>query len=409
MNTKILFFISTITFTSQVMATPADDLAFYTLPQTAKPGKHGEIIRTEQIKTDIPNAKAWKVLYWSTTIDNKTVPVSGMIIAPAKPSSAKSSPIITWGHGTAGIPRRCAPSLVTNPASDAKFYYLPNSDSEIDYGIPGLSEMIASGYVVAATDYNGLGAPGIHQYLIGNTEARNMLDAAIVARQLTGASKQTVAIGWSQGGQASVWVAQISEYAGGKINLVGAVSLAPVNALAEIKVMEKMTSKGEKLRPVSAAERMMGWYAMTVAYPELKLSDVLTPLGVEFFKQASKTQCNHQMGDTLAYLEEYKGDTVRKDPQNQDAWLKRYAENALGNIPAKVPLAVYQGDADLAVFPSATSAYVQQACASGIKISYTLYPGVDHIGLSAKAKSDFLKWIADRLAGKPAPVTCSPK
>lgn len=71
------------------------------------------------------------------------------------------------GHGTSEIARHCAPSLAPNPAQDAKFFYFPNSSAKFDIGVPGLTEMTAAGNVVATTDYNGLGAPGINHYLIG--------------------------------------------------------------------------------------------------------------------------------------------------------------------------------------------------------------------------------------------------
>jgi hypothetical protein len=41
----------------------------------------------------------------------------------------------------------------------------------------GLADILAKGYVVVATDYPGLGTPGIHPYLIGISEARAVLDS----------------------------------------------------------------------------------------------------------------------------------------------------------------------------------------------------------------------------------------
>lgn len=387
----------------------AKDAAFYDPPASAKQGKHGDIISAVEIPSGVANSRAWKVLYWSTTIGNESVPVSGLVVAPNGSVPAGARPVVTWGHGTAGVPRNCAPSMVDNPARDAMFYFLPDSPAAIDFGIPGLSQMIAAGYVVAATDYNGLGAPGIHQYMIGATEARNVLDAAVAAQHLpeAGAGSRTVVMGWSQGGQAAVWAAQLADYAAGSANVLGAVALAPVNSMEQIKVFERMSASGQQLRAMSAVERAMGWYAMTTVYPELKLSDVLTPVGMEFFAEAVKAgQCNHHMGDSYSYTEGYKGPIARNKPVNPDAWLKRYEENSLGNMPAQVPVAVYQGDDDVAVAPAATAAYVDKACASGTTIAYAHYKDTDHIRLSARAQADFLGWIAGRFAGEPAPTSC---
>jgi hypothetical protein len=48
---------------------------------------------------------------------------------------------------------------------------------QIDYGIPGAKNWINAGWVVAATDYQGLGTPGIHQYSVNRT---NAIDAVTI-------------------------------------------------------------------------------------------------------------------------------------------------------------------------------------------------------------------------------------
>jgi pimeloyl-ACP methyl ester carboxylesterase len=342
-------------------------------------------------------------------VDTQFVPVSGLVIAPDTKGPDDGRPVVTWAHGTSGLPRNCAPSLVDNPAQDAKFYFLTDSDAQMDFGVPGLTQLIAKGYVVVATDYQGLDGPGVHQYLIGETEGRNVLDAALAVRQIpqANAGAQAIAMGWSQGGQAAVWAAQLTDYLS-DVKLVGAVALAPVNSLEQSRVFEQMVAAGAKLKPMSSVERGMAWYAMTVAFPELKLSDVFTPVGVDFYAQSIKVgQCNHHMGDAYAYTEGYLGPIVRTDLANQDAWSRREAQEALGVVPAKTPVAVFQGDQDTAVAPAATEAYVKSGCTAGAVIAYTAYKGVDHIRLAAKAEPDFLAWIADRFAGKAASTSCS--
>lgn len=406
------FALSHSIFANNEILTGPGGNAFYTPPSYVTPGKHGDLIWIREINTSVAEAKAWKILYWSTTEDNQMVPVSGFVIVPTEPSEDKELyPVITWGHGTTGIPRNCAPSLVNDPASDASFYYLPNSDADIDYGVPALSKMIDSGYAVVATDYNGLGAPGTHQYLIGQTEARNMLDAVIAAQQIPEAKvgNKIISLGWSQGGQGAIWTAQIPEYLGSHGKLLGAVALAPINMYEENKIIQKKIDSGERQRSIPSVERIMGWYAMTRVYPELRMSDVLTPIGMQYFSDAAKSQCNHQMGHTLSYLEKYAGSAIRTNPANQNAWAKRYIQNSLGITPVKIPLAIFQGDADIAVLPAATTAFVNKACNAGTIITYILYNNADHILLSLRAETGFLKWIADRFAGKIPPSTCPPR
>jgi hypothetical protein len=380
----------------------------YDAPDPLPPGKHGDLIWATEIKTDIPGARAWKVLYRSTDIHGVAVPVSGMVIAPDSKKPASGRPVVSYAHGTTGIARNCAPSMVDNPAKDASFYYFPDSFDEMDAGIPGLKQMIAAGYVVAASDYSGLGAPGFHQYLVGPTAARNVLDAAVAARQIpqAGAGKQALVVGWSEGGQAAVWAGQIADYVADSTQLLGVVALAPVNALEQMKIQNQMIAEGKKLPLQTTVETIMAQYASTVAFPELKLSDVLTPFGIDFMKESAKCQCSHHMGQALAYMQAWKGTATRSDPQNQEAWLKRIEQMALGNVPAQVPIAVYQGDDDPTIFPAATEAYVRKACASGATISYIHYADTDHLRVPGRAQDDFLQWFADRLDGKPAPSSC---
>jgi len=86
--------------------------------------------------------------------------------------------------------------------------------------------------------------------------------------------------------------------------------------------------------------------------------------------------------------------------------MKRSEQLALGNVQAKTPLAVYQGQNDPTIFPEATESYVEKACQSGVTISYITYPDTDHVRVVDRAQADFLKWIADRFEGKPAPSSC---
>jgi hypothetical protein len=158
-----------------------------------------------------------------------------------------------------------------------------------------------------------------------------------------------------------------------------------------------MVAEGKKLPGITSSETIMAWYATAVTFPELQLSDVLTPFGIDFIKESAKCQCSHHMGASLGYMLNWKGAATRPDPENQETWLKRIEQMALGNVPAKVPIAIYQGDDDPEIFPAATEAYMKKACASGATISYSHYADTDHLRISVRAQSDFLNWIAESL------------
>ena len=54
----------------------------------------------------------------------------------------------------------------------------------MSYAYPLLQRWLKAGYAVVRTDYEGLGTPGVHPYLVGRSEGRSVLDAVRAARAL---------------------------------------------------------------------------------------------------------------------------------------------------------------------------------------------------------------------------------
>ena len=53
-----------------------------------------------------------------------------------------------------------------------------------------LNRWLKAGYAVVRTDYEGLGTPGDHPYLIGVSEGRSVLDMVRAARKLDTSDRQ---------------------------------------------------------------------------------------------------------------------------------------------------------------------------------------------------------------------------
>src|SRR5580692_10197882 len=143
---------------------------FYRAPASAIVGPPGTLVRQEVIDGAPLGATAYRVLYRSIGLDNKPILVSGVVIVPPGDPPPGGRPIVAWAHPTSGIVPRCAPSL-------AIFLFEQ---------IQGLRSFVREGYVVAATDYPGLGTPGPHPYLVGTSEARAVIDSVRVAGSLPG-------------------------------------------------------------------------------------------------------------------------------------------------------------------------------------------------------------------------------
>lgn len=188
--------------------------AFYeTASKPAPKGPLGQIVRQEPVSTPVADAQAWRIAYISSDIAGRKNIVTGLVVAPVGSAPPGGRPVMAWAHGTTGTAENCGPSQVLSPAQDLNEYYLLNGDSWTDYGLPNLEAFIKEGYVVVATDYQGLGGGGRHQYAVAATQARDVIDSirAAASMKASGAGKKAIVYGWSQGGGAALAAASLPD------------------------------------------------------------------------------------------------------------------------------------------------------------------------------------------------------
>ncbi len=154
---------------------------FYTAPADV-PSEAGRLIRSEPLDTGVPDgAEAWRILYTTTHPDGSPAISSGTVVAPKK-RGADPLPLLTVSHGTTGVVPKCAPSMSATPFSDG--------------AAAALQTMVQDhGWAAVTSDYIGLGTKGPHPYLVGDAEARNVLDASLAAQELDGLSLDTRGVG----------------------------------------------------------------------------------------------------------------------------------------------------------------------------------------------------------------------
>jgi hypothetical protein len=87
-------------------------------------------------------ARAWRILYRSTTGASKWVTVSGLIVAPTPKAPRRGRNVVAWAHGTTGLTRGCAPSMVPSPARSLLNYFTFQSPFGFDAGVPALTRFL---------------------------------------------------------------------------------------------------------------------------------------------------------------------------------------------------------------------------------------------------------------------------
>jgi pimeloyl-ACP methyl ester carboxylesterase len=82
------------------------------------------------------------------------------------------------------------------------------------------------------------------------------------------------------------------------------------------------------------------------------------------------------------------------------------AKNTIGPLPPEVPVLLVQGTDDTTVEPAVTKSYLGILCKGGSSAELHSMPGVGHITAARDGAPTAIAWMADRLAGKPAPSDC---
>jgi acetyl esterase/lipase len=361
--------------------------AFYRTTDSEIAGPIGSLIRHEPRVGAPAGATAHKVLYRSTKPDGTPIAVSGIVIVPAGQAPAGGWPIVAWAHPTTGVVPHCAPSL-------ALFVFQQ---------MAGSRHLLENGYAIAATDYPGLGTPGPHPYLVGDSEARAVIDSVRAARSFPGLGNSTRYAVWghSQGGQAALFTGIIAKSYAPELQLVGVAAAAPATDLTALMTDDLNTAGGRNL----TAMTMWSW-ARVFSAP---INEVVEPVAMPTV-DALANQCIEGAFDL--YIREKMSAPLAqtflsvKNPATIEPWRSLLVQNSVGILPTDIPLFLSQGLSDGLVRPAVTQAYRDRLCKAGSKVKSLLMPGVSHgfIGYdSADAAAD---WMADRFQGSTPPSDC---
>jgi pimeloyl-ACP methyl ester carboxylesterase len=358
-------------------ATPAGASA---PPHRVRSGRPGDLISATPVISPA-GSRAWKVVYHSRSVDGRDVEVSGVIVAPTAKAPPGGRPVVSWAHGTHGLADACAPSQAI----------------DVTYRITGIRDFLKAGDVVVATDYEGLGTPGEHPYLVGASEGRGVLDIVRAAQQLpTGASANVLVYGHSQGGQGALFAGELAPSYAPELHVLGVVAVAPVSDVGAM-IPNAMQS------PLLAGYVVMAAVGLHAAYPSVDLSTVLTPTTLANLGIVDRL-CSDDIVDYFA--QQSPPQVLAQDPLSVPAIATLLRAGRAGLVPTAAPLFVIQGDKDVLVPKPITDQYVQRACAVGDHVLYRVYPGQDHVGARDVSVRDVVAWMADRVAGTPAPSNC---
>jgi len=361
--------------------------AFY-VPPADVPNRAGVLLRDEALQhVTLPaGLRGWRILY-TTTVDDATPATAVATVFAPMDSSPVVHPVIAWAHGTTGLLQKCMPSLVSDPA----------------LGIPALDRIVGEGWVVVATDYSFAQKGGPHPYMIGEGEARAVLDSVRAARQMPELALEDRVVVWghSQGGHSALWTGIAGPKYAPDVKIAGVAAIAPAANMNDILQLNQ------------AADKRLGPYvamAYSQFYPDVMFEEALRPEVRGAARQIVNLCGFFPAEDSqriAALMATFEGPALATATSR--ALAARLAQNTADHMIA-VPVVVAQGLADVVVPPAATDSYVGQRCAAGQRLEYWTFAERDHgtiVQSGSPLEEPLAAWTKARFSDAPLDRGCT--
>lgn len=193
---------------------------FYSTPATL-PAHNGDLVRQESSSFYLDPLKALKapanvtrIMYRTTDRNDTPIAVTGTVLVPKTAwIGLGQRPLVAYAVGTQGLGDSCAPSRQLAAGSEYEGLFIQG--------------LLARGYAVVVTDYQGLGTEGLHTYMSRVVQGRAVLDS-LRAAQRAGvgipAAGPVAITGYSQGGGSAASAAEQAASYAPELKLKGTVA-----------------------------------------------------------------------------------------------------------------------------------------------------------------------------------------
>ena len=349
-------------------------------PTAAHPGALINATPVALSTTEYPNTRGWTIRYRSTSETGASIVVSGTVLAPM--DSGPATPIVAYAPGTLGLGDQCATSRnITSPTNPEKSY---------------VQKYTTLGYAVAISDYEGLGTPGPHTYNVGHTEGHAVLDAVRAAWSVPdanlSAAARVAAVGYSQGGFAAGWAAQLAPSYAPDIKLTGvAAGAPPADLAANIRYVD-----GGKY----SWEALVALYGQNAAYPGLHLEKYLNAKGRAAIAKIAKLCVLDYLNDP-SLADHRLSDYTTTDILQLPDWQASIRRSVLGTVAPQVPVLLYNSPTD-DIVPFGPAVRLRDAWRSrGAHVTFSAPDLGGHGPTGLNMAGVATGWISARLLGLP--------
>ncbi len=356
--------------------------AFYQPPNQLPHGDEGSVIWTRRFtgSSALRSASAnYRVLYKSLTARGALTAVSGTLAVPYGTPPPGGWPLISWAHGTTGNAPQCAPSRFASPDVEQRM----------------LDGFVRRGYAVAQTDYEGIGIPGIHPYMVGISAANDVTDMARAAREIDpNIGTRWIVMGHSQGGAAALATAAAGQQIAPELKLVGAVAYAPFSnpdGLFQVELDNPAPNSALALVALLIA-------GFSTVDPRVVPSEILEPEALNMMPELEQRCLEELMNES---------DWARVVPRSifaprGEAAIEALYQDLAANNPStfriSIPTLLVNGVSDAMVSSESTLLLRDRLSRNGTPVSFKAYLSATHGSVLAASANDVASWIAQRFA-----------
>jgi hypothetical protein len=355
---------------------------FYAAPDPVPALPAGTLLRYQRIDgLDIGGATAYRIMYVSRSLQDQPIVVTGTSLVPPGAAPPGGRRLLGMAHGMTGIADQCAPSKFPNVAE-----------------IVFTGQFVQAGYLVSMTDFEGLGTPGRHPFVVGESEGRSTLDAIRAARQLpgAGAGNRLALAGYSQGGHGSLFAGQLADTWAPELDHVATFAGGPGTELDIIAAVVPGI-------PNLAGVFYMGVAGFHAAYPDADLSEILTPAGIENLDVVDRG-CAGEVYAHYAGLDP--DDLLQPGYAQSPTWLDLLRRNNPGQEATTAPIFVFHSTQDELIPYQLSEIMVNRMCGHGQIVERVTPAAGSHGGATPAAYRAAFDWIQARFAGDPVTSTC---
>jgi secretory lipase len=373
---------------------------FYAVPDGIGDLPNGTVLASRQVTAysgplKIP-ATAWQVKY--KTLDEQDAPTADVttVLAPNSPWTGKGArPLVSYQVAEDGVGTKCSASYALAAGTQLGSQAL-TSNAAAETVLIRLA--IGRGWAVSAPDYEGP-----HSAFLGaNTEGRGVLDgvrAAVAFKPAGIAAEAPIALwGYSGGALASALAAQAQRTYAPDLELA-AIALGGVvpDVKASLEGFDRIGTGG--------GAGIVGLIGLSRAHPDADLEQYLNAEGKRAFA-ASQGDC---LADALL---KYPGRTSSSFASSPDAFdspavttlLRESSPLWLPGTPT-APVYDYHATQDELAPVGPDRELMARYCAAGVPVNHVELPG-EHLTEVALGAPGAMNYLADRVAGIPAPSNC---